>query len=154
MNAKMRCMNKFDTYIYINSILIDDGDTKGNPKNAFILCHHICHFIISCLHIYRRRRRNKPGKKNNDEQTMSVTYRHITYAHSAYYHKWDLFILKAQSPNKEENKKHIVLCLSTDAGRCKRERERNIYIYISARYIPLYSLCCAGITAASVGSRI
>jgi hypothetical protein len=92
-------------------------------------------------------------KKNNDEQTMSVTYRHITYAHSAYYHKWDLFILKAQSPNKEEKKKaHRSLFIN--GRRSMQEREREKYIYISARYIPLYSLCCAGITAASVGSRI
>ena len=48
-------MNELDTYvciyIYINSILIDDGDTKGSPRNALILCHHVyvyvCHFIIS-----------------------------------------------------------------------------------------------------------
>jgi hypothetical protein len=52
-------MNEPDTYvyiyIYINSILIDDGDTKGSPRNALIVCHHVyvyvCHFIISspCL---------------------------------------------------------------------------------------------------------
>jgi hypothetical protein len=56
-------MNKFDTYIYINSILIDDADTKGSPLNALILCHHVCHFIISVSFIYRRRHRNKLRKE-------------------------------------------------------------------------------------------
>jgi hypothetical protein len=95
-------MNEFDTYvyiyIYINSILIDDGDTKGNPKNALILCHHaymyVCHFIISSP-IYRRRRRDPKQEKRRIDCAcvcvrmctyvcMSVTYRHSIYARSTY----------------------------------------------------------------------
>jgi hypothetical protein len=44
---------------------------KGSPLNAFILCHHVCHFIISFPLIYRRRCRNKP-RKRTDEQTVCI----------------------------------------------------------------------------------
>ena len=51
----------------------DGADMTGYPSNAFILCHHVRHFIISFPPIYRRsqntfERRN--GK--NKERKMMV----------------------------------------------------------------------------------
>ncbi len=61
-------------YIYINSILIDDGDTKGSPKNALILCRHahmyVCHFIISSPLFTEEDVETR--NKRNEEQTVCV----------------------------------------------------------------------------------
>ena len=94
-------MNELDTYvyiyIYINSILIDDGDTKGSPRNALILCHlvYICMCVTSLFPPpYLQKKTSRPETRENEEQTvcmymctyvcMSVTYRHSIYARSPY----------------------------------------------------------------------
>jgi hypothetical protein len=122
----------FDTCIYINRILIDDSNMKGSPLNAFILCHHVCHFIISFPLIYRRRCRNKP-RKRTDEQTVCIYeclwpigIEHIQVVHTringiSLSHRHSRLTKKRK---KMRERKHYILYWSTDAGRRTRERER------------------------------
>jgi hypothetical protein len=142
------CMNKSDTYVYINSILIDDGDTKGSLSNGFILWHHVCHFIISFPLIYRRRRhQNKPRKR----ETMNRLYvcmwpigiKHMHIVHTTT--NGISLSYRHSRRTKKRKKKYCILCLSMDAGRI-REREKksaryiHIYIYTPLHLCSLY--CC------------
>jgi hypothetical protein len=91
-------MDELDTYvyicIYINSILIDDGDTKGSPRNALILCHHV--YICMCVTSlfpppYLQKKTSRPETRETKNRLcvrmyvcVSVTYRHSIYARSPY----------------------------------------------------------------------
>lgn len=140
-------------YIYINSILIDDGDTKGSPKNALILCHraymYVCHFIISSPLFTEEDVGTR--NKRNEEQTICI-YMYvclwpigIVYMHVAHTNTNGISLCcrpsrptkKKRTRKRRRESTSFFVYRQTPVETKKGDRERKKKI--SARYTPLYA---------------
>lgn len=65
-------------YIYVNRFSGDGADMTGYPSNAFILCHHVRHFIISFPPIYRRSQNTFERRNGKNKERKMMVYSALT----------------------------------------------------------------------------